>query len=79
MRPPECCICEKMLEGESDGGLLSFVKSPSDLDWDKKAEEPGFIGHPPYLEWFCQEHYEMAKQYQNMILREALKKIKSKR
>ena len=46
MKPPVCSICGSILSDES-GGLVHFSKRPSDIEWDKKAEENGFTGHPP--------------------------------
>ncbi len=76
MRPPICAICNSDLEGD-EGGLIYFLKGPSDLEWDIRAAEPDFVGHPPYAEWFCGKHYQLAQKYTDSILAEALKKIKA--
>ncbi|MHA1752266.1 MAG: hypothetical protein ACTSXT_14560, partial [Candidatus Helarchaeota archaeon] len=65
MRPPICAICDKKLD-KNDGGLIYFKKRPSDIEWDKKMEEKGMVGHPPYAEWFCKKHYQIAKKLQNL-------------
>jgi len=74
MRPPICGICDKDIEGD-EGGLIYFAKRPSDIEWDRRAEDPHFVGHPPYAEWFCGEHYVKAKEFSHLTLREAIKKI----
>ena len=72
MRPPICAICDKRLEDMNDGGLIYFKKSPSDLEWDKKIKQKGWVGHPPYAEWFCKEHYKEAFKLKNLTKREAM-------
>lgn len=74
MRPPICGVCDKDLEGD-EGGLIFFAKSPSDLEWDRRAEDPHFVGHPPYAEWFCGEHYAKAKAFCHLTLSDAMKKV----
>lgn len=78
MRPPICAICDKRLEEEEmkTGGLVSFAKSENDLAWDKRAEEPGFVGHPPYLEWFCEKHYPKARSLSHLTRAEAMKEMR---
>ncbi|MFX0137950.1 MAG: hypothetical protein ACFFDN_30190 [Candidatus Hodarchaeota archaeon] len=78
MKPPICEICDKKMGEFDDCGLVYFKKRPSDLEWDKKAEQPGFVGHPPYAAWFCKEHYEQAIKLEHLTISEALQKIKEK-
>ena len=67
MRPPECDIC-----GESDGcDLVYFKKRPSDIEWDNRMEKNNFVGHPPYVEWFCKKHYPSAAKLSNLPINEA--------
>ncbi len=75
MKPPVCCICNKILEAD-EGGLIYFKKRPSDHEWDVRAKQPGFVGHPPYAEWFCEKHYERAKDLGDLTIDIALNKIK---
>ena len=77
MRPPMCAVCDKDFYGD-EGGLIYFNKRPSDIAWDKKMEEEGMIGHPPYADWFCGIHYDDAKKLQDLTISEAMKIIKSK-
>ena len=76
MRPPVCIICSKKLD-EENGGLIYFKKKESDLKWDKKNEDPHFVGHPPYADWFCKEHYGLALERQGLTIGEAIKEIKA--
>ena len=50
MRPPICRICDKRLATMDDGGLIYFKKRQSDIEWKKRMEEIGGVGHPPYAE-----------------------------
>ncbi|MBD3190146.1 MAG: hypothetical protein GF308_05865 [Candidatus Heimdallarchaeota archaeon] len=76
MRPPECAICGKEDFDLDEGGIIYFMKRPSDEEWDKKMEEKGWVGHPPYAEWFCEEHYPAAKKMAHLTIDKALKKLR---
>ena len=43
---------------------------------NKKFKQPGFVGHPRGLAWFCDKHYQLAKKYAHLTLKEAVEKIK---
>ena len=73
MRPPICRVCDKILTDKDDGGLIYFKKCPSDIEWKKKMNEIGGVGHPPYAEWFCKKHYDKANQLKYLIIDNALK------
>ncbi len=73
MRPPICRICEKKLEEVNDGGLIYFKKRQSDIEWEKRMEEIGGVGNPPYAEWFCKKHYEKANALRDLALGDAIK------
>jgi len=75
MRPPICCICDKRLADVDDGGLIYFKKRPSDIEWIKKMEEKGMVGHPPYAEWFCNEHHQKALELKHLTIEEAMKTL----
>lgn len=77
MKPPICRICDKRLADKNDGGLIYFKKRPSDIKWERKMEEIGGVGHPPYAEWFCKKHYEKAIKLKNLPIDEALKILRS--
>jgi hypothetical protein len=76
MRPPICAICSKDFFDLEKGGLVYFKKRPSDIEWDIKMEKTGMIGHPPYAEWFCEEHYSSAKELEHLPIDEAMKSLK---
>ena len=78
MRPPNCRICDKKLKDMDDGGLVYFKKRPSDIEWEKRMEKIGGVGHPPYAEWFCKNHYEKAKELRHLPINEALNILISK-
>ena len=75
MRPPICEICNKDFNPDREGGLLYFKKTPEGLEFDRRVEEEGIVGHPPYAGWFCGKHYPRAMKLTDMSLREALRKI----
>jgi hypothetical protein len=70
-----CAICGRHLK--DNGGLIYFRKRPSDIAWQERMDEKKMVGHPPYAEWFCDEHYEIAKQVQHLAIDEACKIIRS--
>jgi hypothetical protein len=76
MRPPICYICDKRFGSDDDGGLIYFKKRPSDRKWDKKASQSGFVGHPPYAEWFCGDHYDEAYQRKHLTVDKAMKELR---
>ncbi len=75
MRPPVCCVCDKRLLDAEDGGLIYFKKRPSDEDWIKKMEEKDMVGHPPYAEWYCNEHHSEAIKLKHLHIDDAMKKL----
>lgn len=76
MKPPYCRVCERRFNPSEDGGdLIYFKKRPSDKEWDKKRKEKGIIGHPPYAAWFCEKHYEKAKQLDHLTIDKAMEKL----
>ena len=76
MKPPICEICDKRIKDMKKGGLVYFQKTKSDEEWDRRVEEEGIIGHPPYAEWFCAKHYLIAKKYSKLPRGVALVSIK---
>jgi hypothetical protein len=68
-------MCEVCSEGIREGReckLVYFKKGKRGKEWDKKASEPGFVGHPPYAGWFCMEHLERAQELSHLTLPEAM-------
>jgi len=78
MRPPICRVCDKELAEKDDGGLVYFKKRQSDIEWEKRMEEIGGVGHPPYAEWFCEKHYKKADELKHVSINEALRILESK-
>ena len=76
MRPPICSICDKRLADMNDGGLIYFKKRQSDVEWEKRMEEIGGVGHPPHAEWFCNKHYDSASELKHLPIDEAFKVLK---
>ena len=61
----------------NEGGLIYFRKRPSDKEWDDYMEEKGYVGHPPYAEWFCKEHYDSAYELKDLTIDKAMKILKT--
>ena len=76
MRPPICAICDKEFIDLEKGGLVYFKNRPSDIEWNKKMENEGMVGHPPYAEWFCEEHYTKALELEHLTVDEAMKVLR---
>ena len=73
MKPPICIVCNSKISKKEDGGLVYFKKRQSDLEWEKRMEEIGGVGHPPYADWFCKKHFRKANELKHLPLDEALK------
>jgi len=79
MKPPICVICYKDFRTNiTDGGLLEFQFAEKDKELLEKMKKPGFVCHPPATEWFCQEHFEKAKNLTHLTLSEALRILRGK-
>ena len=72
MKPPICCICDKEIVDLDEGGLIYFKKLSSDVEWDRRMEKIGGVGHPPYAEWFCKSHYNKANELKHLPINKAL-------
>jgi hypothetical protein len=77
LRPPICVICDKKLVDMDDGGLIYFKKRPSDIEWEEYMEKKGYVGHPPYAEWFCKSHYNRAYELKDLTIDKAMKILKT--
>ena len=75
MRPPICAICHKDFYDE--GGLVQFQLTEKNKEQLERLNQPGMVGHPPALEWFCGEHIEKAKELSDLTLSEAMKIMKN--
>ena len=75
MKPPICAICYKRFNHTKEGGLISFVKRKSDIEWEEEMKREQKVGHPPWMAWFCGEHYKIAKKYSNLTISEAFEKL----
>ena len=78
MKPPICVICRKNIKNMEEGGLIRFAKTDKDRAWDKRVQKEKIIGHPPYAEWFCEDHYPIARKYRDEPKSVALPKIRNK-
>jgi len=76
MKPTICEICHKRFTPSDKAGVVYFRKSPGDIEWDKRVEEEGIIGHPPYAEWFCEIHHPQAKKMETLTRMEAMNEFR---
>jgi len=74
MRPPICAVCFDRFS--SGGGLVQFELNEAEKERLKLFKQPGFTGHPPGLEWFCEKHYDEAKKLKHLNVSDALKELK---
>ena len=78
MKPPICIICHKRFNDMKKGGLIYFKETIADKEWKKRVEKEGLIGHPPYAEWFCEDHYQEALKLKEKTKTEALRILRYK-
>jgi len=76
MKPPICAICDMDFDLTAENcGLIYFKKRQSDHEWSKKMAEKGMVGHPPYVRWFCPNHYKKARELENLTVDQAMPEI----
>lgn len=73
MKPPFCHICN--FRGNDECHIVYFALTEA-MKKEQKEREPGFIEHPGNAEWFCEKHYEIAKNYVHLPLHQAMKEIR---
>jgi hypothetical protein len=62
-----------MLDGS--GGLVQFALTTEEELANEKFKQPGFMGHPKGLEWFCALHIEQARALRHLTQAEALQQL----
>lgn len=61
MKPPICELCDERFD-PAEGGLVRFAATAESESWRARAAaEPGFVGHPPDVAWFCGTHLAAAQ------------------
>lgn len=77
MRPPICGICNKSnRRDEVKCRLVTFALTQEEKAFNQRMIDNRMVGHKKGLEWFCQEHVQIAKKYSHLTLREAFKAIR---
>lgn len=57
-----CEICDADFDPADAGGMVTFQPDDRSREWRRRAaEEPGFVGHPPNVGWFCAAHIHAAR------------------
>lgn len=59
MRPPECDVCG---ERAARDGLIDCLPTEAGVAFSVRAQQPGFVGHPPDTGWFCAAHAPRARE-----------------
>lgn len=68
MRPPICALCDR---DQRDDWDLNFS-----LVRFRDFETLDRPGHPKGVEWFCDDHVELARKYEDLPFAEAMKQIR---
>lgn len=76
MRPPICAICEKDHSTNKEFFMVNFALTTEDKLFNKRFEEDGFCGHPAGLEWFCDTHVQVARNFAHLPIKQALPRIR---
>jgi hypothetical protein len=76
MIPPICEICYRKFNPDKEGDLVYFKKTKKGEEFEEKAKEEGFVGHPPDATWFCGDHLEEAKKLTHLTIDEAVGMLK---
>lgn len=79
MKPPICGICGAVPDERSGERFetIAFRRTAADVEWYRRAEAPGFVGHPPNVEWFCPRHVDRARALTDLTVSEALVRLRS--
>jgi len=78
MKPPICAICDKEFIDSDEAELVYFEKRRGDKKWLQIMREESMTGHPPFADWFCDKHYEAAKELKKMTITEAMEILNEK-
>lgn len=70
MKPPICEVCGDRFD-PATGRLVTFLATAASDAFDKRAEQPGFVGHRPNTGWFCSAHVDQARRYAALMTRSA--------
>ena len=76
MRPPNCCLCEKGLDTNEEGELLTFIQLPTNVIKSAQGSAP-LPDHPEHQEWFCLLHLPLAAQFKHLTRNEAVAQLSS--
>lgn len=79
MRPPICQICKERFDPRSEepSGLVYFQLTEEDQVHNAEMKKNKIDGHPRGRSWFCKEHFERAKKFNHLTLKDAIPLIKS--
>ena len=72
MRPPICAICDKDFRNSENISGVHFALSKEDVQYNKRFDQEGFVGHPAGFEWFCEDHIKLAEKYSHLTLAQAM-------
>lgn len=76
MKPPICELCGEGFDPDA-GELLEFQRASSDAERHERAEADDFVGHPPNVAWFCEDHSTRARRLTDRTLADALETMRA--
>ncbi len=76
MKPPICELCMNKFDHREEGGTVSFKKTKQDKKWEKRVKKKSIVEHPPFMEWFCGEHFEAARKLEHLHHHEAMQELR---
>lgn len=82
MIPPMCFLC---LQTPDDGLPFSsfetvrFALTPEEEAVRQEQYREGWVGHPPEVYWFCDEHLALGKKHSHLHWREAQELLANQR
>lgn len=81
MRPPSCVICLRTPQDgeESSFEIVRFVIDADEEAFEREQALDGWVGHPPWLMWFCDEHLALGKELADLHWREAGERLRTTR
>ncbi|MFB9193309.1 hypothetical protein ACFFWA_10065 [Actinomadura verrucosospora] len=82
MMPPMCFVCLRTLRDGvpfSSFETVRFALTPEEEAVRQEQHREGWVGHPPEVYWFCDEHLALGKEHSHLHWREAQELLANQR
>ncbi|WP_149263776.1 hypothetical protein [Actinomadura sp. K4S16] len=82
MMPPHCFLCDRSLrEGDpaSSFTAVRFGINAQEEALEQDRDREGWVGHPSWVAWFCDEHTALAEDHSHLHWREAFELLRQHR